>query len=244
MMGRGKAMMNRTRILSAACILAVAVSRPAAGESGRDAMTIDKKAPALPAKLSGYDPSGLVRFATAAQADERRRELIRWIWPGGLPTRVLPTVTSGIAPAVFSGDLAGLDGSLAASVDRLDADIAPYDFHATMYLVHPRTTNGNSRRLVIINSGHRNKVMFRSTERGGTPLAPSSSPEVERGFCTSTCPGLPFWQARPGAGYERNLRRQCSEFAFSSVSESGYHIPSLRGPAGSPRYVVLGHPEL
>jgi len=153
-------MTNRTRILSVACILAAVVCWPTAGANGRDATTIDKKAPALPAKLSGYDPSGQIRFATARQADERRQELIRWIWPGGLPIRVLPTVTSGIDPAVFSGDLAGLDGSLAASVDRLDADIAPYDFHATMYLVHPRTTNGNSRRLVIINSGHRLKVMY------------------------------------------------------------------------------------
>ncbi|KKL24043.1 hypothetical protein LCGC14_2419310, partial [marine sediment metagenome] len=55
-------------------------------------------------------------------------------------------------------DLLGVDHSLAGSVDRLDADIAPFDFHAIAYLIHPRRSNANNRRMVIVHSGHRQGV--------------------------------------------------------------------------------------
>lgn len=114
---------------------------------------------ALPPEAAGYDPSGLVRFSTPEEAEAKRQELIHFIWADGLPTHVQPKATVGIDSAIFTGDLAGLDGSLTASVDRLDADVAPYDFHSTMYLVYPLASVNNNR-LVIFNSGHRGSGAF------------------------------------------------------------------------------------
>jgi hypothetical protein len=116
------------------------------------------QAVALPTGLVGYDPSGQIRFNTPAGADTKRQELIEWIWPGGLPTSTLPAVTTNISLSVFSGDLTGIDGSLAASVDRLVADIAPYDFQSIMYLIHPVAMTSHARRLFIAHSGHRRSI--------------------------------------------------------------------------------------
>jgi hypothetical protein len=52
---------------------------------GADVET-DRTAADAPPELRGYDPAGLVRFKTVAEADARRMEQIRFIWPGGLPT--------------------------------------------------------------------------------------------------------------------------------------------------------------
>ncbi len=105
-----------------------------------------------------YNPSGQVRFSTPLQAEARRQELIRFIWAEGLPTHRLPAVTANVGAAVFGGDLAGLSNAPAASVDRLDAVVEPYDFHAALYLLHPLETNANHRRLVIYHSGHRRQL--------------------------------------------------------------------------------------
>jgi len=139
--------MNRKRVMTGFCVwITMAV--------------VIVPASALPPELIGYDPSGQVRFSTPQQADAKRGELIEWIWPDGLPTGTLPAVTSNIDLSVFSGDLAGLDSSLAVSVDRLDADIAPYDYHSKMYLIHPVAVNDNNQRLVLLNSGHRHDGAF------------------------------------------------------------------------------------
>ena len=119
-----------------------------------------RSASALARELAGYDPSQQVRFATAEQADAKRRELIAYIWPDGLPVNTLPAVTRNIGREVFAGDLGGLDGALASAVERLDAEVAPYDFHGISYLVRPRTVNANNRRMVMLNSGHRKDGPF------------------------------------------------------------------------------------
>ena len=116
---------------------------------------VTNEATAVPAELRDYDPSRLVRFATPRQADAKRRELVRFIWPDGLPVKAMPNVTPGIDQGVFERDLTGVNGSLSRSVDRLDAEVAPFDFHAISYLIHPRAENANSRRMVIVHSGHR-----------------------------------------------------------------------------------------
>jgi pimeloyl-ACP methyl ester carboxylesterase len=109
-------------------------------------------------RLRNFDPSKLVRFTTPAQADAKRMELIRYIWRDGLPVKTLPQVTVHIGAEVFTKDLIGLDGKLAASVDRLDATIAPYDFHSISYLIHPIARSTQSGRLVIVHSGHRREL--------------------------------------------------------------------------------------
>lgn len=117
-------------------------------------------AAALPPQLVGYDPSGQIRFKTLVQAENKRQELIRYIWPAGLPTNMLPEVSRNIGPAVFSNELSGLNSSLAASVDLLNSEIVPYQFHGISYLIHSAAKGTNNLRLVVINSGHRNGVAF------------------------------------------------------------------------------------
>lgn len=111
-------------------------------------------------RLQNFDPSRLVRFATAPEAEAKREELIRFIWSSGLPRNTLPKASTNVGAAVFSGDLSGLDSKLALSVDRLEAEIVPYDFHSICYLVHPRAVDTNNRRMVIVNSGHRRGRAF------------------------------------------------------------------------------------
>jgi hypothetical protein len=117
-------------------------------------------ATALPPQLANYDASGQIRFKTLAQAENKRQELIRYIWPAGLPTNTLPAAIRNIGLDVFSNALSGLDRSLAASVDLLDSEIVPYQFHGLSYLIHPAAKSTNNLRLVVINSGHRNGVAF------------------------------------------------------------------------------------
>ena len=96
-------------------------------------------------------PATQIRFNTPAGADAKRQQLINYIWPTGLPTSTQPTVTKSIAyPAT---DLTGLNQSLIASVDKLDANISGLDFHAISYVLHPKNT-ANERRAVIVHQGH------------------------------------------------------------------------------------------
>ena len=118
-----------------------------------------RSAAALPPILEGYDPSGQIRFRTPAEADAKRQELIRYIWPNGLPTSTLPAATTNLGAEVFSGDLKDLKGELAASVDRLDANVSGMDFHSIAYLLHPKTTNANTTRLVIAHQGHQGRLV-------------------------------------------------------------------------------------
>jgi hypothetical protein len=133
--------MNRKRVLAGFCVwITIAV--------------VILPASALPPELIGYDPSGQVRFSTPQQADAKRQELIEWIWSAGLPTGALPAATTNIGSGIFSGDLTGVNSGLAASVDRLVADIAPYDFQSVMYLIHASATTAYNNRLVIAHQGH------------------------------------------------------------------------------------------
>lgn len=136
---------------------------PTFGDSATEPVAATSAVPtavALPPQLQNYDPSGQIRFRTASEAEARRQELIHFIWPAGLPTNALPSAERQIGRAIFSGDLSGLDGALAASVDRLNATVEPYRFHGIEYLIHPLAKNRHNRRLVILNSGHRAGVAF------------------------------------------------------------------------------------
>lgn len=174
--------MKITLVVSALyCGFAFAAETPpvAAGPNRQKAAhsTPSQSADTLPAPLQGYDPSGLIRFSTPDQAEAKRRELIRFIWPDGLPTHALPKAERNIGSEVFGGDLSGLNAALAASVDRLDADVAPYDFHGISYLVRSSAKTVNNRRLVIINSGHRNTVAF------GQGVNDAANRLLSEGFC-------------------------------------------------------------
>lgn len=102
------------------------------------------------------NPANQIRFSTPAQAEAKRDQLVRYIWSDGLPTSTLPSVQKNIAfPA---SNLNGLDASLAASVDQLDADVSGMDFHAVSYLIHPKNPT-NANRLVIVQQGHQDGLL-------------------------------------------------------------------------------------
>lgn len=97
------------------------------------------------------DPNNQIRFDTPAEADAKRRQLIDWIWSGGLPMATLPGVTENIAfPAV---DLTGINKSLVSRIDKLDANVSGMDFHSISYLIHP-VNPAHAGRLAIVHQGH------------------------------------------------------------------------------------------
>ncbi|MCX6997348.1 MAG: hypothetical protein NTV49_09735, partial [Kiritimatiellaeota bacterium] len=118
-------------------------------------LVLVQAAVALPPQMAGYDPSKQIRFSTPAGAEAKRQELVHFIWANGLPRNTLSAVTRNIAAAMFDQYLPGIERNLVAAVDKLDADITPYDFHSISYLLHPLKTNANNGRLVIYHSGHR-----------------------------------------------------------------------------------------
>jgi len=159
--------MHRKRFLLTSAMISLlclpaqfACMKPQAEEAAKNPAHGDSPPGELPRELDGYDPSGLVRFKTPAEAEALRQDLIRFIWPSGFPAAALPAATTGIGPDVFSQDLAGLDATAAASVERLDAVVDPYDFHGLGYLLRPAVVNGNTKCLVVINSGHRKDGPF------------------------------------------------------------------------------------
>lgn len=109
---------------------------------------------AQPGGLESFDPSGLVRFTTPGEANDRRQRLLDFIWPDGLPTESLPAVTKNVGTqALFQGHLSGVDAALVASVDRLATDVSGFDFHSIVYLMHPATP-GTRARLGVVHQGH------------------------------------------------------------------------------------------
>lgn len=103
--------------------------------------------PLLGAEPTNDQPTTHIRFNTAAEADAKRQQLIDYIWAAGLPTMRLPNVTANVATPN------GIDASLVASVDCLDATVSGLGFHSISYLLHPKNT-ANVGRLAIVQQGH------------------------------------------------------------------------------------------
>ncbi|MCA9101368.1 MAG: hypothetical protein KDA63_09470 [Planctomycetales bacterium] len=101
------------------------------------------------------EPSRQIRFHTADEADVHRERLVRFIWPAGLPTTALPSVSRDVAGTdeVVAADLEGVDLDRVASIDRLVVDVAGWDFLARVYLFHPQNT-ARANRLVVVHQGH------------------------------------------------------------------------------------------
>lgn len=96
-----------------------------------------------------HDPSGLVRFKTPAEAERRRQELIRFIWPDGLP-ETRPAADRDIA---FPPALGGIARGMVSRVDRLEADIGGTGFRAVTYEIHP-VRGAVPARLALVHAGH------------------------------------------------------------------------------------------
>jgi dienelactone hydrolase len=95
------------------------------------------------------DPANQIRFKTPAEADARRAKLVEFIWSDGLP-KTLPTLARNVKLPV---EAIGIDPANVASVDRLEANVSGWNFHALTYLLHP-TSKVNADRVVIVHQGH------------------------------------------------------------------------------------------
>lgn len=95
------------------------------------------------------DPTRQIRFDAPADADARREELIRFIWPEGMPSES-PNVTEGVAPP---SELATVEASLIERIDRLDCQIADWDLWMTVYVLHPARAE-RAERLALVQQGH------------------------------------------------------------------------------------------
>lgn len=96
-------------------------------------------------------PELQIRFTNPEQAQQRRRRLIEFIWPDGLPLEQLPKIRQNIGLASTGDDLERLDPQRFNQVDRLEADVD--GMVSVAYLLHPRST-GSRQRLVIVHEGH------------------------------------------------------------------------------------------
>src|SRR5690606_36927782 len=92
------------------------------------------QASAIDPRLEGFDIAPLVRFANAVEAEARRAEMVKLIWPEGLPS-TRPEVSESIDECP---ELASVDQGLMSAVDRYGVDVAGMDFHSLVYVAHPR----------------------------------------------------------------------------------------------------------
>jgi hypothetical protein len=112
-----------------------------------------------PAALKDFRPDRLVRFATRAEAEQRRERLIRFIWPDGLPTRaatvsVESPQTAEQRLALLAGLLRGLDATNTEQLYALDTVLPRYDFSTRLYLLAPVDSRKQKPQLFVIHQGH------------------------------------------------------------------------------------------
>jgi hypothetical protein len=98
--------------------------------------------------LPDFDPSGMVRFETASQAERRRASLNKYIWPQGLPT-TRPKVQS----LMNAEELQGISPDFIDHVDRLDITVGDFDFSAVAFRILPQKTRQPAIRF-IVHHGH------------------------------------------------------------------------------------------
>ena len=96
-----------------------------------------------------FDATRLVRFRSGQEAEARRDELIRLIWPSGIPAH-RPQVDAAIP---FPDDLAKIDSDRVQTVDRLIFDILDLGLVSHGYFLAPRSP-AKSARLAIVHAGH------------------------------------------------------------------------------------------
>lgn len=112
-----------------------------------------------PSALKDFRPDRLVRFATRAEAEQRRERLIRFIWPDGLPTRVATVSvespqTAEQRLALLAGPLRGLDATNTEQLYALDTVLPRYDFSTRLYLLAPVDSRKQKPQLLVIHQGH------------------------------------------------------------------------------------------
>jgi hypothetical protein len=126
-------------------------------------------------RLVNYDISGQIRFQSSVQAEERREELVRFIWSDGLPA-ARPVVAENLtAPE----ELVVIKPNLISRVDVYTANVSAMDFHSLSYVAYPVAPAPTRPRLAIVHAGHMPEDKERFLEAG---LKESIERLLENGF--------------------------------------------------------------
>ena len=131
--------------------------------------------PELDPRLANYDISGHVRFQNSSQAEDRRENLIRFIWKAGLPA-TRPNVAENLPSPE---ELAAVKQSLISRVDLYTVNVSSMDFQSLAYVAYPATTNSISSQIAIVHAGHMPEDKNRFLEAG---LKESIERLLENGF--------------------------------------------------------------
>jgi hypothetical protein len=201
-----------------------------------------------PAALKDFRPDRLVRFATRAEAEQRRERLIRFIWPDGLPTRAASvSVDSPQTPeqrlALLAGPLRGLDATSTEQLYALDANLPRYDFSTRLYLVAPVNSRKPKAQLLVIHQGHQGGL--------GDGIAELANAVLARGWhvLIAQMP-LVGWNrdntVKIAAGPERTVKSHDDIFAQFATSQEPLGAPFqlfLEPIVQGVNHFVERHPE-
>ena len=104
----------------------------------------------LDPRLKGFSIGKLVRFENVEQSEARRKKLIEFIWPDGLPaTRPKVSKVAKDCP-----ELRSIDGSLVDHIELFDVNVSGFDFHSLVYVAFPELPPGKPVRLALVSAGH------------------------------------------------------------------------------------------
>jgi hypothetical protein len=133
----------------------------------------------LDARLDNFDITGLVRFDSPDEAEARRGEMIKLIWPDGITT-ARPKVTESID---YPPELRTVDKTLVSRVDRYDVDVMNADFHSIVYVLYPKEMPEGPARLAVVQAGH----MLDGYDQGlSAGLDKAVDTLLKRGFVVAT----------------------------------------------------------
>lgn len=107
----------------------------------------------LVACCSNESPRRLIRFKTSKEADSHRARLISFIWEGAIPS-TMPEFTGNVS---LPPEASGITIDLIAKIDKLDANVSGWDFHAVSYILHPKS-HRDSKDVVLLHQGHSNDL--------------------------------------------------------------------------------------
>lgn len=97
------------------------------------------------------NPNNQIRFKTLNEAEERRNELIRFIWDEELPIDIIPNVTSNVTSEVLDYRFKELNGELVKCIDRLEVEVL--GLTSTAFSIIPEKSL-EIPKLVLFQAGH------------------------------------------------------------------------------------------
>lgn len=97
------------------------------------------------------DPYNQIRFKTIKEAEERREELIRFIWNDGFPTGIMPDVIPNVTTEALNYRLKHVNKKLVKSIDELKVEV--FGLTSLIYHIKP-VKHFDVPRMAIFHAGH------------------------------------------------------------------------------------------